>query len=811
MRRKPFVVVFLALACVVAGLVVIPHLLTAQPGQSEPGLKSGPGSSVTQPATLKSKPEKLPISKVILYTSGVGYFQREGQVEGNAHIDLSFPAGDLNDLLKSLVLRDLNGGKISTVSYDSHDPIDKTLKSFAVNLSGNPSFADILNQIRGEKITVLWQPPQGQQTPVAGTNLGVEKKKQPVNKEVAADVEYVNVWSDKGMRSIKLTEVIQVHFQNPALTSEVNRALQVVAQSHDTQKKIASLFFSGKGKRTVQVGYVMGHPIWRTSYRLVLSKEIKPFLQGWAMVENPSNEDWNGVNLSLVSGKPVSFRVNLYQPLYVDRPLIQLQLFQNLKPTTYEGDMDSMKGRPFAEGKTDVNRLRAAAVLFRQYCIVCHGPNGTGVPAMRPTLPMLPDFTNPTWQEQHSDPQLLISVLNGKGTFMPAHRGRVNEVQGRDLVAFIRNFAPMGATTKHTPTMEFQRQFEQLQRHALLPGAAEFAGGIQQTTPTMAQGLKLGDQFQYVINQPINVARQKSALVPIVNASVEGTKVSIYNEKNLAKFPMLGLKFKNTTPLHLMQGPITVFAEDSYAGDALISDIQPGEERLLSFAIDLATEVKSEFKKEPEAVVKFAITKGIVHKTIILRDTKTYIAKNRSDQQKSVIFEHPIRAPEFALITPAKAPSQSQTYYRFEMNVPADATKTFPVVEERKVVEEIILTNANDQTLVFLQRNSSASPAMKEALQKAIDLKVKQAKTQADIAQLEGKIKVISQDQSRQRDNMKVIPQTDPVYKKYLDKFLKQEEQIDQLRAQIEQMQVTANQQRQTYENYVLNLTIKEQ
>ena len=104
MRRKPVVVVFLALVCVVASPVLIPLFLPAQPGPGVPGLKSAPGGLVTQPGTLKGKPEALAINKVILYTSGVGYFQREGQVEGNAHIDLSFPVGNINDLLKSLVI-----------------------------------------------------------------------------------------------------------------------------------------------------------------------------------------------------------------------------------------------------------------------------------------------------------------------------------------------------------------------------------------------------------------------------------------------------------------------------------------------------------------------------------------------------------------------------------------------------------------------------------------------------------------------------------------------------------------------------------
>ena len=75
-----------------------------------------------------------------------------GQVEGNARIDLSFPVQNINDLLKSMVLQDLGGGAISTVNYDSHDPINKTLQSFAINLSGNPSFGQLLNQARGEKV-----------------------------------------------------------------------------------------------------------------------------------------------------------------------------------------------------------------------------------------------------------------------------------------------------------------------------------------------------------------------------------------------------------------------------------------------------------------------------------------------------------------------------------------------------------------------------------------------------------------------------------------------------------------------------------
>ena len=125
----------------------------------------------------------LPLSQVVLFNSGVGYFQREGEVEGNARVDLHFPVGDINDLLKSMVLQDLGGGKVGAVSYDSQDPIEKTLRSFAVNLTGNPTFGQMLNQARGEKVeVVLQQTAAGQPGTLTGGIIGMEAQTEPVGK-----------------------------------------------------------------------------------------------------------------------------------------------------------------------------------------------------------------------------------------------------------------------------------------------------------------------------------------------------------------------------------------------------------------------------------------------------------------------------------------------------------------------------------------------------------------------------------------------------------------------------------------------------
>ena len=144
---------------------------------------------------------------MVLFSSGVGYFQREGQVEGDARVDLSFPVSDINDLIKSMVLRDLDGGHIAAVSYDSNAPVEKTLQSFAVNLSANPTFGQILNQARGEKVeVVLQQANAAQPGTMTGSIMGVETEAGSRSDKAMVNVEQLNMWCADGMRSVKLSE-----------------------------------------------------------------------------------------------------------------------------------------------------------------------------------------------------------------------------------------------------------------------------------------------------------------------------------------------------------------------------------------------------------------------------------------------------------------------------------------------------------------------------------------------------------------------------------------------------------------------------
>jgi hypothetical protein len=751
-----------------AGLAVLTALMVSSWTSADPAKSDAPA-----PAAASRTVPQLPVTGCALFSSGVGYFQREGEIDGNARVDLTFPVGDINDLLKSMVLQDLGGGHIDAVSYDSHDPVVKTLKSFAINLSQNPSVAEILDQARGEKIEVVQQQAANQPGTLTGTIIGIEQQRVPLGKDNATIVEILNLWCAEGMRAVKLAEVQRLRFLNPVMETEFRKALDVLALSHDTQKKAVSLSFSGEGKRPVRVGYVIENPIWKSSYRLVLDKEAKPYLQGWAVVENPTDEDWKDVHISLIAGRPISFQMDLYQPLYVSRPTVVPELFASLTPRTYEGklDADDRKNVPGAS-------VRPSAPQRDSY-----GGNASG-----------PGDIDPTKLQEIADIWGKLPVAERDLALQQLTQGMPFE--HRQLV--IEYFQSLSRTRSERV---LKREREALEKVIKLED-------VRKSVNSAATGMQLGDSFMYRIERPVNLARQKSAMLPIVAKDIEGTKVSIYNQSTQAKFPLLGLKFKNTSGVNLMQGPITVFENDTYAGDSRIMDLQPGEERLLSYAMDLGTEVEPVLAEAKDKLTKVKLHKGLLFKTTKERVVRTYKAKNRTRQDRLLIIEHPYD-PAFKIVSKEQPSERARDVYRFEVTLPADNTASLEVAEERDVEQSVQLTNSDDQAIRFFINQSVSSEKVKAALQKAIELRTTWAKTQQNLAEVQRQVKDIVDDQTRLRANMRELPQSAPIYKKYLDKFEKQEGQIEEMQATIKTLQDTEHKQRQEYDGYLGALDVE--
>jgi hypothetical protein len=260
--------------------------------------------------------------------------------------------------------------------------------------------------------------------------------------------------------------------------------------------------------------------------------------------------------------------------------------------------------------------------------------------------------------------------------------------------------------------------------------------------------------------------------------------------------------------LHLLQGPITVFDDSTYAGEAKIGDIQRGEERLLSYAVDLGTEVEPQAKRQPDRLVAVRVQRGVLYATNKVREEKTYVIRNRSEQDRVVLIEHPYRGPDFKLIAPEKPLERARDVYRFEVTVPKGETKKLEVIEERDVVSTVALSNADDQTIRIFLQSPITSQKVKDALSEIVQRKHRLAQLQQELTQTQAELKILVDDQARLRANMQALPPSSETYKRYLKKLDEQEPLIDKYQERIKALQQDILKQRQALDNYLVNLNL---
>lgn len=677
-----------------------------------------------QEADKKEPPEVLPLNKVVMFNSGVGYFEHRGNVDGDAKIDLRFRVDEINDLLKSMILEDRGGGKISTVTYGSRDPITKTLKTFSIDLTSNPTLGQILDQVRGQSVQI------DAPTAISGVLLGVEKRKKEVGKDQnVVEIEYLNLLTDAGLRSVPMDSIGRIKLVDEKLDAELRQALAVLATGHNTDKKTVSLNMLGQGKRPVRVGYIQATPVWKTSYRLVLSDKDAPYLQGWAIVENTTESDWNNVALTLMSGRPISFTMDLYEPLYAQRPVEKLNLFSSLRPQAYGADLLELK---------DEIALREA-------------------------------------------PGLAV------GQMVRSKMAR-NEKAGRGAMGGAA-VADAAAPAPEAAPVEADKFF--YARNAVSSAAAG----------------EVGELFQYVIGTPVTLPRQKSAMLPIVNETVQGEKVSIYNQAVQAKHPLNGLKLVNSTDLHLMQGPITVFDGGAYAGDAKIEDLAPKANRLISYALDLKTEVAPETKGQPERLLSVKLIKGTMLVSNKYTRVHTYTIKNSDTKAKTVLVELPVDS-SWKLVSPKEPSEKTRDVYRFAVKAEPGKPATLKVEEEQIVSQSLALSNLDDNTVLFYINQKEISPAVKAALQEVVKRKQALEKIVRERTQLEQQITVIGQEQDRIRQNMGQLERNTDLYKRYVQKFGEQEDTVETMREQIVKFSEEETRLRQSLDDFLLKLDI---
>src|SRR5438477_1814418 len=258
------------------------------------------GSEFANPSAVK-----LPVRRVVLYKNGIGYFEHLGRVRGSQDVHVDLPSAQLNDVLKSLTVLDLAGGRITGVDYNSEAPLARRLATLRLALGEKPSVSEFLGALRGARLEVRG----AGGTALAGKLLSVERKTR-TGSNWTVETDEISLISDSGeVHSVDLNPTTSVRIADRDLNTEVSKYLGLVASSRDQDVRRMTISTAGTGDRNLYVSYISEVPLWKTTYRLVLSSKAnkKPLLQGWAIVDNTVGEDWNDVELSLVAGAPHSF------------------------------------------------------------------------------------------------------------------------------------------------------------------------------------------------------------------------------------------------------------------------------------------------------------------------------------------------------------------------------------------------------------------------------------------------------------------------------------------------------------------------
>src|SRR5208283_46284 len=406
----------------------------------------------------------LPVKKVVLYKNGVGYFEHSGRVHGNQELGIEFTTAQLNDVLKSLTVVDLNGGKISGVRYNSVAPLSERLKSLQIPLSEDVTSAAFLIALRGTRVEV-----RNGTASTLGKVFSVETVKKETAKGGTLDATQLAIVTDAGeLRLFELGPGVTVRAAESEIREDVSRYLNLMGSTRSKDVRRMTISATGNGDRNLFVSYISEVPVWKSTYRIVLPKAPgTPFLQGWAIIDNTVGEDWKDVQLSMVSGSPQSFIQNISQPYYTRRPVVPLRQSVMLTPQAHEASMEEGIGSGAGGGIGSGNGVGL-------------GPGEGGG--------------------------------TGGGTFRTGVAGGVpGGVAGGSMGGVLGGVVGRlsAGNTEEANEVEIE------EKDALSALENENAGAV---------GGNLGELFEYSLKEKITVLKNQSALVPIVQSPIEAEK-----------------------------------------------------------------------------------------------------------------------------------------------------------------------------------------------------------------------------------------------------------------------------------------------
>ena len=668
----------------------------------------------------------LPLRRVMLSTGGVGYFEHEAIVEGSGELFLVARLDQVDDILKSIVVYD-DQGQVGFIDLPGREPLDQLFRDIPFASADMASPVRLMNALQGARVESL-----GQKKLMGRIIRVLPEVVQLENGGGALTRHRVSLMTDDGIQQFILEEAETVRFTDPKLQAQVDEALKAIAEHKTSQNRRLRIGLKGNGRRTVRVGYVVEIPLWKSSYRLTLpgdSESKKGHLQGWAVVENNSGHAWENVELTLVSGNPVTFRQALYTSYYVNRPEVPVEVLGRILPKTDQGSLENKDEQRSRDLRRRMDQIRSKS----------SGPAGSSM------------MKKPGEAEVMMAPE---STFAGAPAFPP--------------------------------------------RSALLANVAE-------STEAAAQVL-------FRLPKPVSVGKGYSVNVPIVDRDVPIQRISIYQPATHARHPLASIELKNDGPSGLPPGILTIYERQKtngqfFVGDAQLTTLPAGEERLVSFALDQKTLIDKTVDQK-SLYISGSIRGGVYRRTLEHRLTTTYRLKSPLQENRMFIIEHP-RRQGWELVAPSPEKAMlAMGNYRIKSEVAKAETKTLNVVMTKPVEETVGLSTLSLDRIGAFIRADRLSPELKNAFSKISQLSGNIEKIKSSISEQQKQRQDIAGEQKRIRDNLARVPQNSDLYVRYMKKLNSQEDIMDSLSESLKQVRAQLVKAKEALADFIASLDI---
>jgi hypothetical protein len=623
--------------------------------------------------------ETLKLTRVFLYRNGIGYFEREGHVDGDT-LRIKVRKDQVNDLLKSLTVVSRRGGQAVSISMPL-DPQTWANAALATLAPGRGNLAQVLDALRGTTVTLA-----AADRTIRGRIVMVEEitdepdpsaARRPDSPAPAQKDHRITLMDETKMNVMRLSKVLAVTLEDGDLALQFHRSLDASAGEGMFQQVDVSIRLQGGNAHDLLVSYVVSAPMWKPTYRVVLpqSGKGKALLQGWAVVDNVSGEEWREVKLGLTSGAPIAFRYDLHTPRDVER-----------------SDL------------TEIGVRRQAAVAV-----------GETTYAEEPPAP--PPM--PTALASAAAPQ--VSAPSGRAEEEKADKKKEAVATASRRLSAAKAAPAAGAARLKASAAgaEFDEAMQPVQKAPEAAPAVDL-DSLRRSTLAQAKAAKVSGLTRFDLEPLVTVPDGASTMVAVINQEVMGEETFLFRpggggfgyESN----PYRVVRFRNDTPFVLESGPIAIYSGGSFVGEGISEAVGAGTSATIPFAVEPGILVTSTIKDDNQEMRLIRILRGVLEVETFQRKTTSYTIKSQTQRPAfTVLVRHAKAGSNYTLVGRSAGTEDLPDAYLVPIEVPRQQA-TAAVVEQTPSRRSISIWEG--RALPLLERLLVATNLGQEARQR---------------------------------------------------------------------------------------------